>query len=365
MGSNSGDATAVEATLYVDVEQDWYHTSYIFTGLALLARRGAVDLKIRHPSPADWRKSAPGNAIAHLDLQLRGRDERLPVCFDLADRSDVFFRNVLQACQVYFKRSYYRPDVEQLQPEYQEKVLPFGMNYACADAASWLVVARGVAAHLCGEKGRTLWNRTRLRRTAKALVRYSRLSRPEEFEHPVEVPKDPFVIFQPRLWEERHVRGENVEAVNESRAAVVRLLRRALGKRFRGGLVPTPLARHRYPDLITDVPPRRYAKHVRSALVAVSTRGLHFSTPWKLAEYLAATACVVGEPIRNELPRPLEPGHHYLPFTSPEECVDQCVRILDDPNLQRRLRNAAHEYYRSQVEPGTHFRNCIEAAAQA
>lgn len=364
MASNSAGAVLPAATLYVDVDQDWYHTSYIFTGLSLLAKSNGLQLKVRHPVRTDWRKSAPQNARVHLDLHLSEPGGPLSLCFDLADRSDVFFHTSLQGCRIYFKRSYHQPDVDRLAPEHRDKVWAFGMNYACADRSSCLAVLRGIAGHLRAENRRSLLHdRQRLGKIAKRVVRYSRLPRPDQFEHAAELPKKPFVLFQPRLWEERHVRGEDVEAVNESRVRIVRLLRQALGPRFRGGLVPTRLARERYPELISDIPPRRYLEHTRQALVGVSTRGLHFSTPWKLAEYLAATVCVVGEPIRNDVGAPLEPGRHYLPSSSPDECVEHCVRILAEPDLQSELRNAAHEYYRSQIEPAAHLRNCIQAAA--
>jgi len=145
----------------------------------------------------------------------------------------------------------------------------------------------------------------------------------------------------------------------------VRALRRALGPRFSGGLVPTPLARERWPEWVSDAPTRRRAhmRWMQGAVVAVYTRGLHHSTAFKLPEYLAASRCIVAEPVRNALPRPLVPGEQLLEFSTPAECVARCVAVLDSAELQARLRRAAWEYWTAEGRPEERVERCLARLA--
>ena len=79
------------------------------------------------------------------------------------------------------------------------------------------------------------------------------------------------------------------------------------------------------------------------------------STAFKLPEYLAASQCIVAEPPRNELAAPLEPGRHFLPFHTPDDCVAACQKLLADPHTAAAIRAANFEYYRGEVEPAARF----------
>lgn len=81
---------------------------------------------------------------------------------------------------------------------------------------------------------------------------------------------------------------------------------------------------------------------------------------FKLAEYLAASQCIVAEPPRNELPVPLVAGKHFLPFHGPAEVVAACHRILENGELAGKMRKANFQYYSSEVEPPSHVRRILE-----
>jgi hypothetical protein len=97
-------------------------------------------------------------------------------------------------------------------------------------------------------------------------------------------------------------------------------------------------------------------------LIGVYTRGLHFSTAWKLGEYFASSMCVVAEPPRNQLPVALTAGKEFLPFSSAGDCLAACETILANPDLQREMRAAAHDYYRREIAPEAHLRSCLARA---
>ena len=237
-----------KAPLSIDTAQDWYHTSYVIPGFALNAVRAKFELEVRQPSLNDWQRAAQGHACIHAD--------------------------------VYLKRSYHPCDVERPPAHLRNKVLPFGLNFACK---SWESVRRITSAML-PQAGRQLV-RTR---------------------------------------------------TNPGRS---------------------------WPYIIRDlVDFRRYPTMPRNSLVGVYTRGLHHSTAWRRPEYVAANMCVVGEPVRNVLPRPLEAGVDVLTFTTPGECMESCVRIREDRPLQRMMRARTRAYFEAAIEPGANVINGLERA---
>ena len=174
------------------------------------------------------------------------------------------------------------------------------------------------------------------------------------------------ILFQTRVWEPEQT-SENLEQVNDERAVLVRLLRKTFGPRFRGGLVPTPFARQRYPDVLLEEAYRRtdFIRMVKRNLIGVYTRGLHNSLAFKLPEYLAASMCIVSDPMLNQLPEPLVAGEHFLEFHDPDQCLAQCERLLSRPDEAREMRRRNHDYYEQWVAPAQHLQRCLERATSA
>jgi len=353
----------MQVTLYLDTDQDLYHTSYVHAGVFGLAARGDVELELRAPTIDTWRKLGSDSVCVSLDV--RAPDGTLlPLAIDLRDRSNVFDESVLENVAVYFKRSHHLADVAKLSPALREKVLPFGMNFVCANAPSASAVSaqvlRRIALKVSGRTGGAV--------TVKSLMRklydYWRYRRESDYTAAPDTPKTAAVLFQTRIWEDHEARWDDPDAINDQRVRLVRALKQGLHERFRGGLVPTPLALRRHPDLITErrVSPAAFARWQRGLLIGVYTRGLHYSTAWKLGEYFAASMCVVAEPPRNQLPVPLTEGVEFLAFASPDECISACESILANPDLQRTMRAAAYDYYQREVAPEAHLRSCLTRA---
>jgi hypothetical protein len=166
----------------------------------------------------------------------------------------------------------------------------------------------------------------------------------------------PAVIFLTRVWDPSesvsHV-AEERRKLNEMRVGVVRTLRSRLGRRFVGGIERTPYAQAHYPDCVVDVGALKtdYVALMKRHLIGVATTGLHGSTGWKLAEYIAAARCIVSEPVPPESCPGFVSGTHYLEFESPEQCADACEKLLDDPRLAAQMRRHNAAYYRSELAP--------------
>lgn len=266
--------------------------------------------------------------------QLQINDTRYAI--DLHDSSGHYCPASLSACDVYVKRSY-TPD--QVPPYAQIPVIPFGLSYACRSIRSVMAL------------GRLLTMQPNLVRTL-SFHNYLHLPRPQEYEYAPDRPADPVVLFQTRVWPEDQLgEGDTLENVNGARVALVRELRRAFGKRFVGGLIPTSNAISEFPDLVTKLPHRRrqYIKFSRRPLIAIYSRGLHGSYAFKMIEYLASSKCIVGEQLTHTLPVALEEGRHYATFCDIGHCVSLCDDLLSQPKKANEMRHANWQYYQEYV----------------
>lgn len=347
----------LQVTLYADPDISLYHCSYVLAGLFALAAQDRIALRCVEPEPNSWRRVSGSGVRVLFDVQKGPADDPISVCIDLLDKSNQFHLPLLGRGVLYFKRSYYLPDLLTTVPEAHRCLIrPFGLNFGCGNGAAWrawlVPVTRTIARSLLSR--RTHW----ARRTAREFLTLVRLPDVGQFQVAPEKPRESVVLFQTRLWADGEVVGQDsAEAVNTERIALVEALQGGLGTRFRGGVVPNAVGRRLRPDLLapTRWDRRSYLGLQRSAGVAVYARGLHHSTAWKLGEYLAASAAIVSPPIRNALSAPLEDGVHLVSYDTPDGCVEACTRLLDDPARQAALRAEAARYYRVHVEPAAHM----------
>jgi hypothetical protein len=340
----------LEVECLVGPGQDLYHLALLHAGLLELERGGEITLRFRSVRGHERALSRD----AHTLLYCRQRGRELRVAVDLYDRANRWEEILLGACDVYFKRGYWTPEVER-RPE-RPKIRRLGLNFAArAVRGSW---RPAWAAGLPG-----WWHYTRNRGMLRQFWDSPAISR---FERPPGRRAEAKIIFQPRLWDAGDT-DDNTEEVNEMRVELVRTLRRNFGARFTGGLLPTALARRRYPEWLASGPVSREA-YVRESLrhaIGINVRGLHFSNPFKLGEYLAGAFAVVSDPIRHELPTPLLAGRDFLEFLRPEQCAAHCERLLGDPEELIARRTAAWNYYRSQLAPAAMWRQRLQEAFAA
>jgi len=340
----------------IDSSQSLEFTSYVHSGLASLARAGAIDLAYRIARDRDERDLVRDPIILCLTLR-RGTEPlaRLLAC-DFNDANDYVSAAVAERCDAYFKRNYCRPALNRCDARTLAKVAPLGFVFPCANVEAKMRVTRAIGPALIG----------RGRDGLRALRNFLALAPPDAWRQGPDHPVTQSVVFQTRLWANSEAPAREAAALNASRVDLVRALRDAFGERFVGGLMPTPLAQERFGELISPHPSNRrlYMKMRKQQLVGVCTAGLQESTPFKWAECLATSQCIVAVPLRNELPVPVEAGRHYLPFTTPADCVDACRRLLADPRGAAAMRRENHEYFQAEVEPAARVaRLLLQAAA--
>lgn len=354
----AGGQTAWKVKWLVSSRHDALGLSSFVAGLGALARSGEIRLAL-----APLRAERVEPHVIHLQVEdLRsGRSRR--IAYEVFDRADRFDIPTLAGVDVYFKQTLDTELLSDLPAALVGRVRPGGLTFGTRLPGTRLLGAQSVftafLAHamslgpvgLLGAAKRRLHDAYDIAGAVPVA----------EWERS---PGDPLigdVVFQSRLWPPVDGVTEDRQAVNRGRVEVVRALRAAFGGSDRVGLIRTEFASAEAPDALLGrkVSRREYASQLRTSLISINTHGLDGSPGFKIAESLAAGTAIVSQPFRFDLPEPLLPEVHYLPFDEPDECVAQCRRLLDDPDLADRMRHANLTYYKRHVRPENHVRNLL------
>ena len=151
-----------------------------------------------------------------------------------------------------------------------------------------------------------------------------------------------------------HKRKLDRDSINHGRANCIRALRNAFGEKFLGGFAPNELAKKYYPDLLlhnNSYNKKNYIEILRASTIGIATAGLHGSLGWKMAEYVAFSRAIVSENFNTSLPGIFSDGSNYLSFSTPEECVNQVQRLLNDNQLRMQMMRKNHAYYLDFLHP--------------
>ena len=304
------------------------HTWSIWAGLTELARRGEIELACR-----DCR--VPADAGVWLVVRDIASGERRTVLVDVGDPAGQNAPMRAALADSVWKRSYQGGTGRPLG-------LVAGMRSGHESLARYAVrsVATAAGRRSVSDVRRAVSGVADARRTLR-LDRYGQVGE-----------RTDTVLYQVTAWDPAaSTASAEREAINESRAAVIRALREAFGDRFVGGFVDTSFAREHHPDLVSKEASVRghYVSLMQSCGVAVSTVGLHGSNPWKMAEYLATGCAIVSEPLRGALPEPVDAAVRW--FESPDECVRRCEELLADPAARAGAQLAARRHWHEYTRP--------------
>lgn len=361
MNPQGEDSAAFECELVVFSSGE--HLSQLFTGFASLRRRGAIQATMHR-----GKRFEPGIIGARLDVVLNGR---FHLVYDLTDGGTIDPRHGIDIADIYFKRSY---DPNAIAHS-EAKIFPLGLNFPVYGPGDWNAT-------------RLRWSLALLRpHNAKAVaIRVTRLSKIlshvfkanggrspcwiDRFPAEPRVNRDPKVLFLTRTWP-AHGRLDAATAderreITSMRVRCIRLLRSELGPTLLGGLLPSEDAIRDFPDCVVDQAITRkpnYLKSVKQSDVCIATKGLRESNGWSIGEYVASARAIVTEPLRYTVPGNFSPGRNYLEMTSPEECVEQTLRLLSDSPLRGTMMQANQHYYQAFVRPDSLVWNSLSTAA--
>jgi hypothetical protein len=348
----------LDVKLYLSEHTQLYQNANLLVGLSELARAGRIGLEVEAPNSPEVDPSLLN--YTGLTIEVQGPDAvDSRIFFDQHDRSDLWNTEALATCDVYFKRCHIAADRDRLHEAARRKILPLGPILPCRTGHTSRLILRSLVGARLGSARRRL-----LPLIAMLVSWYRSLPDLADFERLPGMPADSVVLFQPRLYDRGETGDEDHEALNGWRVEVLRALRAAFPGRFRGGLVPTPIARSRYPDLLSPLPCNRtrYIRWSKRNLISVSIRGLWGSLPCKVGESLAASQCLVSERFRHDLIVPLREGTHWLGYRTADECVAACGRLLDDAALAQEMRRANYESYLAAVRPDALMARCLQLA---
>lgn len=331
---------ACKVTVEIEPHLSLQELAKVFSGLVGLEKQNLVSLRLR-PHHTSTMSSSP--RVLRMVVNYRDAPS-VSIAIDLMDQSEQYCYRSLMSVDFYFKRSLalgsapYSP---------RAVILPFGLNNPA--------ISRNAAFRLLRARRNTGVSLAQLIDDVRKILV---LPHPEAFHRSYEESAPERVLYQVRLWpEETRLERE----LNNSRIELIRALRQWFGGRFIGGVVRTQFACEKWPSLLTTWPQamRKYPSVVKSALVGVNTHGLHGSTGFKIAEYLAASCCIVSNPLSFYSPKDLVQEVNYLSFDSIEKCLLCCDFLLSNPKIANEMRRKNWELYKSSVEATAQMRELL------
>jgi hypothetical protein len=336
--------------------------SQIFTGFALLRRRGLLDVKLR---------KTKGNWLGLGGAAVSARVGDHQIVYDMRDQPRTN-PDAIEWSTHYFKRSFQRGWVTGVG---SEKVLPLGFSYAVYACDDWRF-QRMVAAVLCGSAS--------IKVAGRAIVdlseTLSRLAQRPAGRHACQLDltesspsthETPRVLLLTRTWDPASVShdpslADAWSAMNRMRVECIRALRMEFGEALIGGLAATQDAIRDYPDCVVLDPhvtrKLHYLELMRESDVCIATRGLAGSNGWRLGEYVAASRAVVSEVLECEVPGGFAPGRNYMAFTDPGSCVEQTLALMNDSDRRRSMMEANQAYYQAYLRPDAVVLNSLLTA---
>jgi hypothetical protein len=345
------------------------HLQQLYTGFCLLRRTGFIRLsQERRRTPIDYRNDAPhlkSADHAHLDVLV---GDSLRLHFDTHDSQELALGE-LDSCDFYFKRSYLPAAVNSLPPSQRSKVWPLGLNYrVLPDVPDPLAMWRGLSI-----KGLSRDTASAFKQALDTSNRFGFQPRLAQMELPPDLRADPNVLFLVAAYDPYDDPARSRDKIddririNETRARCLRLLKDSLGPRFTGGFTASRFTQENYPDLVVprhSTAQQSYLRTLKGFPICVASTGLHGSTGWKLAEYVAFSKAILSERLLYDIPGAFEPPRNYIAFTSAEECLNGAVRLIEDAALRQQIMQNNAAYYRAYLRPDALVRNALTTALQ-
>lgn len=358
-------------SVYPGIPENHMHITQIYAGLYDLQAQGIIILKFSvHP---EHKLRYSGHTL-WLEVTDDVSGKKSKMFFDMADWSKIASLEGLKECDFYFKRSHYKPSINKLDLYLRNKVFPYGLNYACKSGHETGYFIRFFYYIFNLEmilKNPFLGIKDLISMPVKLFLSKFNIDSDyvnmhvKDFESQPSEPAEAKILFQTRVWTTEScpdIDPKELNKLNDNRADTIRALKDEFKGDFVGGLESTDFAKKYYPDCLTDnnFNRREYFKLVRKCLITINSTGLHNSSPWKLAEYIAASRCIISEPLIYDLPTPLIDGKNYFVFRTPNECIQLCKKILEDKNLAQTMREHNFRYYQDEIKPSALIANCLK-----
>ena len=338
----------LQVTAYI--ESQLAHTSQLFSGLAMLQDAGMIRVTFK-----------AGHELRADEPLVRLQVNNKVLVFDLSDNPTLYSDTWLQRSDLYFKRML----TEALQ-QTNSRLHPYGLNYPVFHEHDRMVYR----AYLTKNRKRWMYALLRSNRFLSKVLNIN-LSYANNLVHQFEdtphAEADPRIIFYTRLWNPDSAKQEWKKkerfVINQMRVDLVLRLRKEFGDRFIGGIQRDNLSVRVAPDALVksddEVFKGNYLKKLRQASIGIATPGLEGSVGFKLAEYVAMSKAIVTTPVNCIIPGNFT-NQHYLTYTTPEQCIEQCGKLVDDLELRESLMVNNNNYYKNYLRPDLLVMKCFE-----
>jgi hypothetical protein len=245
---------------------------------------------------------------------------------------------------------------------FEDKVFPLGLNFE--------LYTKLFDGH---EFSRFFLNRRNYTQSWKELLkcmaRYTPISYKPTVSRMHLAPKknqEPRVLFMVRAWnpgnphpnmtfEEKEAWTVGRKAINETRATIIKEMRKEFGDRFYGGFSHTDFAIENFKDLLVpDNSSSRkgsYINMLHNYPICIATTGLYESIGWKFAEYVAFSKAIVSEKLNFIVPGDFSADTNYLEFYTAENCMEQTTKLFENDVLRGQMMENNYNYYEEHLSP--------------
>ena len=344
---------------------DVEHLQQIYTGFAKLHREGKIVLGQTIPSDAKKARGADrwvNYKFFNTTVVLNGTTQ---ICYDTHDWNWID-EEILAGCDFYFKRSYDPQFISTL--EHGNRVFPLGLNYQVASSEFDIFKLKRAAFYSGKDRVKATLKGLRI----DNLLRQRETERIDNLESAPDPDIEPRVLFMARAWNPETIESKKqksaVEAINETRATCIEVLRKELGDKFYGGLAHDEYSKKYFSNaLLTDdasSSKRNYLEILKRFPICVATVGLNGSNGWKLAEYVAHSKVILSEPLVYQVPGSFEAGQNYIEFNGADKLAAAAVRLIEDRDLRTEIMANNFAYYNNYVRPDALIANSLNVVLE-
>ena len=345
------------------VNSDVEHLRQIYTGYNLLHQKGFLTLKQTIPGEFLQNKDAANRWVDYRFFNTKVvLNQKIRLCYDTHDWNWID-EEILHETDFYFKRSYDPKYVSSLAEK--DKIFRLGLNYSVSSSTRDFFRLRRTRFFSGKEKLRSIVKSLKI---AESLGKKGETEQLDNLEALPDFSLEPKIIFMARAWDtskiETESQREEVEAINETRAACVRVLRKEFGSKFFGGLAHDDYAARHFGDVLLPEGDlsnkRKYLEILENFPICVATTGLNGSNGWKLGEYVALAKAIITEPLIFEVTGDFAAGRNYLEFTNADELANSAARLFEDKDLRFAVMMNNYRYYQSYLRPDALVLNSLE-----
>lgn len=337
-----------DITVYPNTLAPWF--SQVYAGLFDLQKSGKARVSIS--TRFDDARLIDGTSLA-LKAHDPDRNHTVGILVDLNDNRNFTVPQALDDYDVVVKRGYLWSELDKLDERRRSKVIPYGINYNCG-SRNVPILQLFTYHHLMRLRllggARSRKHKLSMQHQLRFLfyARKNNLSLHEQdFMAPPDAPTVNRVFFITRLF----ISSSGLTEFSRQRIELVRALKNEFGRHFYGGIVRNQMTEKFCPKdlLIPKVSRRQFSRLLKGSDIAINTLGVGQSNPWKLGEALAASRCIVSEPLVFQLPEPLREDENIKSFESIDTCLSACDGLLGNPGQVRWMKENNSRYYQENV----------------